>query len=111
MGIARALGAALFIVCAVIIVLYAIYLTTSLWDFIDEYVPSWLRGARNWPLWIGVPVIIGVWAVCGIGAWLGWIMATTKEPAPIPEVTEEKKEEEEKVEVRKEKPARGRKRK
>ncbi|MEM2289032.1 MAG: hypothetical protein QXK27_00335 [Candidatus Hadarchaeales archaeon] len=47
---------------------------------------------------IWLPVTIGIWVVCGLGAWLGWIMATTKEVAPVPVEKEEKtKEKEEKA--------------
>jgi len=46
---------------------------------------------------IAIPVFIAFVAVMGIGAWIGWTMATTPPPKPIEEITaemEEKKEEE-----------------
>jgi len=51
-------------------------------------------GVRFWI--IAVPVFIAFIAVMGIGAWIGWTMATTPPPKPIEEITseiEEKKEE------------------
>ena len=48
---------------------------------------------------IAVPVSIAFIAVMGIGAWIGWTMATTPPPKPIEEITseiEEKTEEENK---------------
>jgi hypothetical protein len=101
MGATRALGALLLVVCAVVIVLYIGWL-------VAPEVPA-LQGLLKvgsleiWPkdrtvsLWVALPVIIGVWVVCGLGAWLGWIMATTKEVAPV-SVEEKKTEEKEKTE-------------
>jgi predicted DNA-binding transcriptional regulator len=50
---------------------------------------------------IAIPVFIAFIAIMGIGAWIGWTMATTPPPKPIEEITseiEEKTEIEEKEE-------------
>jgi hypothetical protein len=39
-----------------------------------------------------LPVVIGVLVVAGLGFWLGWIMATTKEVAPAPVEASKEKE-------------------
>ena len=50
-----------------------------------------LEAIRLWV--IAIPVFIAFIAVLGIGAWIGWTMATTPPPMPIEEIqTEEKKE-------------------
>jgi predicted DNA-binding transcriptional regulator len=47
-------------------------------------------------------VLIAFVAILGIGAWIGWTMATTPPPKPIEEIeAEETKEEEEKKEEEK----------
>jgi len=43
---------------------------------------------------IAIPVVIAFMAVLGIGAWIGWTMATTPSPKAIEEVEVEKKTEE-----------------
>lgn len=76
MGASRALGVLLCVVCAVVIVAeiyFGLYLT-------------WVERAA--PLAISIPVVLGVVVVAGLGLWLGWIMATTKEVAPPPAATE-----------------------
>ena len=43
---------------------------------------------------VAVPVLLAFVLILGIGAWIGWTMATTPPPKPIEEIeTEEKKEE------------------
>jgi predicted DNA-binding transcriptional regulator len=42
---------------------------------------------------VAVPVLLAFILILGIGAWIGWTMATTPPPKPIEELeTEEKKE-------------------
>ncbi len=53
---------------------------------------AWGVGALAFAL----PVTAGVLVIAGLGFWLGWIMATTKEVAPAP--VETLKSEEEKTE-------------
>ena len=80
----RALGALLCVVCVVVAVAH-------IWaGYVGGTPPS---------LAFALPVTVGLLVVVGLGFWLGWIMATTKEapppspspPEPQPEV--EKKEE------------------
>jgi hypothetical protein len=47
-------------------------------------VNVWIFQPYTSPLWLVIPVAVGVWIVAGLGVWLGWIMATTKEVAPPP---------------------------
>jgi len=103
----QAIGAAIFIVCLLILIGY---LADMVIMAVSRMQLSWiasflnLLGAKNVnPFWvliwlIAVPVAIAVCAVMAIGAWIGWTMATTPPPAPIEELEEELKEEEKKEE-------------
>jgi predicted DNA-binding transcriptional regulator len=45
---------------------------------------------------VAIPVLLAFVLILGIGAWIGWTMATTPPPKPIEEIeTEAKKETEE----------------
>jgi cytoskeletal protein RodZ len=75
--------------------------TVGLFYFGEPFGRGWL--IEFWL--IAIPVFLAFIAILGIGAWIGWTMATTPPPKPIEEITseiEEKKEEETKIE---EKPA------
>jgi predicted DNA-binding transcriptional regulator len=91
----QAIGVAIFAVCALVGILYVL---TLAW-------PQWLTAiaitaadadVRFWV--IAVPVLIAFVAIMGIGAWIGWTMATTPPPKPIEELTSEMEEKEEKKE-------------
>lgn len=88
----QGIGGIIFIVCAVIAVLYVVTL----------FYPSWLSmigisaGAEEVQFWVvAVPVFVAFIAIMGIGMWIGWTMATTPPPKPIEEITSELEEEEE----------------
>jgi len=89
----QGIGGLIFLICAIVAIGYTLGL-------------FWLGepfGAENaWMLsfWlIGIPVYLAFVLVLGIGAWIGWTMATTPPPKPIEELeVEEKKEEEQKAE-------------
>ncbi|MGQ9529935.1 MAG: hypothetical protein ACUVQX_04610 [Candidatus Bathycorpusculaceae bacterium] len=86
----QAIGGIIFAVCLIVGILY----TVGLFYFGEPFKP--------WPVefWlIAIPVFLAFIAIMGIGAWIGWTMATTPPPKPIEEITsevEEKKVEEEK---------------
>jgi predicted DNA-binding transcriptional regulator len=76
----QTIGAAILLVCAVVGVFYVVTL----------FYPQWLNvfGAQiavfNVQFWvIAVPVLVAFVAILGIGAWIGWTMATTPPPKPI----------------------------
>ena len=90
----QGIGGLIFLVCVIIAIGYTLGL-------------FWLGeplGGTNiaWPLsfWlIAIPVYLAFILILGIGAWIGWTMATTPPPKPIEEIeAEEKKEEEQKEE-------------
>lgn len=88
MSTSKAIGALLLVVTVVIAVLHVCI--GYLGIFFDAPRPS---------LAFALPVTAGVLAICALGFWLGWIMVTTKEPAPapapsVPESSEEEVEEE-----------------
>ena len=70
MGASRALGGLICIICVVIAAVHIYF----------GYIKgSWGPGALAFAL----PITAGVLVVTGLGFWLGWIMATTKEAAPV----------------------------
>ena len=98
----QAIGGLIFIVCVVVIIGYIAGLL-----FYDPWIKDWLNltwstsSVRYWL--VAVPVLIAFVAILGIGAWIGWTMATTPPPKPIEEIeAEEEKEEEKKEEEKKE---------
>jgi hypothetical protein len=84
----QAIGGIILVACVIIAILY----TAGLFCFgnpLTWYIQFWL---------IAVPVFLAFVAILGIGAWIGWTMATTPPPKLIEEITadiEEKKESEE----------------
>lgn len=101
----QTIGGIIFIICVVIGILYTVGLFFLGGDPFKWDLPFWL---------VALPVFIAFVAIMGIGAWIGWTMATTPPPKPIEEITsemEEKKEEkleekpEEKAETPTEEPA------
>ena len=89
----QTIGGVIFIVCVVIGILY----TAGLFYYGDPL------GSARWEpeFWlVAIPVFLAFIAIMGIGAWIGWTMATTPPPKPIEEITTEveEKKEEEKVE-------------
>jgi len=67
------------------------------------YVGCFAVHAALRPWLIAIPVILAFLLVLGIGAWIGWTMATTPPPKPIEEIEAEEKaeEKEEKAEAEK----------
>jgi hypothetical protein len=76
----QTIGTAIFLVCVVVGVLYTLGL--FYWGY-------WTAG-RSWALsftLVVLPVFVAFIAIIGIGAWIGWTMATTPPPKPIEETT------------------------
>ena len=96
----QAIGGVICLVCVVIGVLY----TLGLFYFGDP------MGGWSIEFWlVALPVFIAFIAILGIGAWIGWTMATTPPPKPIEEITSEMETEqkttvEEKATAEEEKP-------
>jgi len=90
----QAIGWLIFLACVVVGIAYV-----GGFAVVDWALRFWL---------IAIPVILAFLLVLGIGAWIGWTMATTPPPKPIEEIEaeekaeEEKKPEEEKAEEREE---------
>jgi 1,4-dihydroxy-2-naphthoate octaprenyltransferase len=89
----QAVGWVIFLICLIVGILYTVglfyYGAPQEWKVAD-----WL---------IAIPVFIAFIAIMGIGAWIGWTMATTPPPKPIEEITSEIEEEEKKEEKEAEK--------
>jgi hypothetical protein len=82
----QAIGAAILIVCVVVAIGYLVTL----------FYPNWLvsigllGSTANVQFWvIAIPVFVAFIAILGIGAWIGYTMATTPPPKPIEEMTVE----------------------
>jgi len=91
----QAIGGLIFIVCVVVIIGYiaALFFPIQVSDLIGLKI----RDAYHAIIWlVAIPVLIAFVAILGIGAWIGWTMATTPPPKPIEEIEAEEKKEEEK---------------
>jgi hypothetical protein len=89
----QAIGGVIFIVCLVVAIFYLVTLFDPYWLSVFGVNATWVSDVQFWI--IAVPVFIAFVAIMGIGAWIGWTMATTPPPKPIEEITteiEEKKE-------------------
>ncbi len=80
----QTIGATILLICA----------TVGLFYIVTLFYPQWLNvfGTQitqsNVQFWIvAVPVLVAFVAILGIGAWIGWTMATTPPPKPIEEAT------------------------
>jgi predicted DNA-binding transcriptional regulator len=96
----QAIGGVICLVCVVVGVLYTVTLLYPQWLNIFGVEVTWLSSTQFWV--IAVPVLVAFIAIMGIGAWIGWTMATTPPPKPIEEITSEIEKEQKATE---EKPA------
>jgi predicted DNA-binding transcriptional regulator len=83
----QAIGGLICLVCVVVGLLYAVTLLYPQWLNIFGVQVTWLSSTQFWV--IAIPVLIAFIAIMGIGAWIGWTMATTPPPKPIEEITSE----------------------
>jgi len=83
----QAIGGAICLVCVAVGLLYTVTLLYPQWLNILGVQVIWLSNAQFWV--IAIPVLIAFIAIMGIGAWIGWTMATTPPPKPIEEITSE----------------------
>jgi Na+-transporting methylmalonyl-CoA/oxaloacetate decarboxylase gamma subunit len=99
----QAIGGLIFLVCIVIIIGYiaALFFPVEIAKMIGfrafKTVAEESTFRYHAIAWlVAIPVLIALVAVLGIGAWIGWTMATTPPPKPIEEIEAEEKKEEEK---------------
>lgn len=94
----QAIGGIIFLVCLIVAVFYVLTLFYPDWLIQIGLVSAGtsrevaLGSIRFWL--IAVPIFVAFIAVMGIGAWIGWTMATTPPPKPIEEITSEMEKEE-----------------
>lgn len=91
----QTIGGVIFAVCIVIAILYVVTL----------FYPQWLGGSwtTNIQFWaVALPVFLAFVLVLGIGAWIGWTMATTPPPKPIEEIEAETEKETKETEKKEE---------
>jgi len=102
----QAIGWVIFLVCAIIAVVYliALILPGEMIQMLNLTIAT--ETLRLYL--VAVPVLIAFIAILAIGAWIGWTMATTPPPKPIEEIeaemeaeAEEEKAEEEEKETKK----------
>ena len=96
----QSIGGAIFLICVVIAIIYTliVFLPTQTLGVFGFVVNE--TEVRIWA--VVIPVFIAFIAIMGIGAWIGWTMATTPPPKPIEEITSEIEEEEKEAETAKE---------
>jgi len=86
----QSIGGIIFLLCAVIAVLYVVTLFYPDWIISLRGLDVTDAGRFQVQFWlIAVPVFIAFVAIMAIGAWIGWTMATTPPPKPIEEITTE----------------------
>ena len=102
----QAIGGLIFLVCIVVIIGYIAVLFFPVeiarmvgWQISNANYLAFKYHAIAWL--VAIPVLIALVAVLGIGAWIGWTMATTPPPKPIEEIEAEEKKEEAKAEEEK----------
>ena len=96
----QAIGLVIFIVCVVIAIGYVVALFFP--KEVGSLVTLEIKDVYHARIWlIAIPVLIAFIAILGIGAWIGWTMATTPPPKPIEEIEVEEEPEEEKEEKEK----------
>ncbi|KPV62798.1 MAG: hypothetical protein AOA66_1197 [Candidatus Bathyarchaeota archaeon BA2] len=97
----QAIGWVIFIVCVVIAIGYVAALFFP--KQVGNLIGLTIKDPYHAIIWlVAIPVLIAFIAILGIGAWIGWTMATTPPPKPIEEIeAEEALEEKEKEEKKK----------
>jgi predicted DNA-binding transcriptional regulator len=83
----QAIGAAIVAVCVIVALGYVVLLFAY-----DPYIAGIINlgASEDVRFWlIAAPVAIAFIAILGIGAWIGFTMATTPPPKPIEEITTE----------------------
>ena len=105
----QVIGALIFVVCVLLLIGYVAGLVYPPW--VINALRS-ISGGRWSPTWtevqfwfIAVPVAIAFCVVMAIGAWIGWVMATSPPPKPIEELEAELKKAEAGEEEKKEEAA------
>ena len=91
----QVIGGIIFIVCIVVMIGYISGM--FLYPYLEPYILQLginLEEAVVQKWLVAIPVLVAFVAVLGIGAWIGWTMATTPPPKPIEEIDVEVKEEE-----------------
>jgi len=84
----QAIGGIICTICVAVGILY----TAGMFVIDPSIYSTW-----KLPFWlIAIPVFIAFIAIMGIGAWIGWTMATTPPPKPIEDITSEMEAEEKK---------------
>jgi H+/gluconate symporter-like permease len=87
----QAIGGLIFLVCVILIIGYIAGLL--FYPYIQPVIN--LGDTTVVQFWlVAIPVLVAFVAVLGIGAWIGWTMATTPPPKPIEEIEAEEKKEE-----------------
>lgn len=87
MNTSRILGGLLCIVSALIAILHI-----GIGYFKLETILFGVKPAGPIPLAFALPITVIVLIATGLGFWLGWIMATTKEAEPVPTPPAEEEE-------------------
>ncbi len=82
----QVIGSVIAAVCVIVALVYVVLL------FFYPNIQSMINigSAANVRFWIiALPVAVAFIAILGIGAWIGYTMATTPAPKPIEEITTE----------------------
>jgi len=83
----QAIGWVICLACVIVALLYVVTLFYPQWLCtigIEVGDATWMPYVQFWL--IAIPVFLAFIIVLGIGAWIGWTMATTPPPKPIEEI-------------------------
>jgi predicted DNA-binding transcriptional regulator len=83
----QGIGGLIFIICAVIAVLYFVALIFP--GEMSQMLNMTIEANTLRLYLVAIPVLIAFIAILAIGAWIGWTMATTPPPRPIEEIEAE----------------------
>jgi len=95
----QAIGVIIFIVCILVALVYLVAIAFP--GIVIKLLAVKMApfAVRFWL--IAIPVVAAFILILGIGAWIGWTMATTPPPKPIEYELEEEEEEKKEAEEKK----------
>jgi len=88
----RLIGAAIFVVALIVVIVYLLGLVII--PLFPDAIPAlkWV-GEDFWQLWlIRIPIIAAIFILGAIAMWIGWTILTTPPPKPIEEIEKELEE-------------------
>jgi Predicted transcription regulator containing HTH domain len=83
----RLVGAGILVVSVIVILVYLIWVLIA--PLAPSAFPDWFTSLTTQLWFLRAPVLVAVFALGGIAAWIGWTILTTPPPKPIEEIQKE----------------------